>query len=246
MPKKKTNEIVEEQRRARRNFLELKRMQIGEMPTGPKPSEEAVKPASFAEKLKNIWYHDKYVILGGLAVCIVLIILVAQCCTRVQPDLQIVVFAYSPVSDVSCEKIADFAEQYCDDINGDGIVNVQLINCSFGENSDSQYRYTSFQKLQSTIAANNEALIYIVDEKGEAYFKENEAVFAECFEDDFRSVGESVYEVCEPDSSNILDTALPDGLRAACRKTSAQAFKKSKNLEDYVASSRAILEHLTE
>ena len=39
MSEKDTNEILEEQRRARQEFLELKKMQSGEMAAPPKPSE---------------------------------------------------------------------------------------------------------------------------------------------------------------------------------------------------------------
>ena len=53
--KKQVNPIIAEQRRAREEFLKLKRMQSGEIPTEPKPSEIAVKPKTFTEKLKNIW-----------------------------------------------------------------------------------------------------------------------------------------------------------------------------------------------
>ena len=38
------NEILEEQRRAREEFLELKKMQSGEMKAPPKPSEVAIVP----------------------------------------------------------------------------------------------------------------------------------------------------------------------------------------------------------
>ena len=42
MAEKKTNEILEEQRRARQEFLDLKKMQQGEMEAPPKPSEVAM------------------------------------------------------------------------------------------------------------------------------------------------------------------------------------------------------------
>lgn len=246
MPKKKTNEIVEEQRRAREEFLELKRMQNGEMPTGPKPSEEAVLPKTFGEKLKNIWYHDKYVILGSLAAVIVIIILVAQCCSRVEADLQLVLFTYTPVSDDACDRISKFAEKYCEDINGDGKVKVQVINCSFSETGDMQYKYTIMQKLQATLAANDNALLYIVDDKGEKYFTESDGALSGCFDSDFIPLGQAFYSACQTGSeSNALSLPLPENLKIACRKTDAQAFKKSKNLEECVKSSKAIIEIAT-
>lgn len=248
MAKKKTNEIVEEQRRARQEFLELKKMQHGEIPTGPKPSEVAIVPKTPREKLKNIWYHDKYIILGALAACIVIIVMVAQCCSRVSPDLQILVFTYTPVSDASCEKIARFSEEYCADINGDGQVSVQVINCSFSkDSSNTQYQYTMMQKLQATIAANDETLLYITDPESAQYFEGEDSPLSGCFDEPFQPLNEAFYAACTLDEdSNAISFELPEGLKMACRSTDAQAFKHTKKLEEYLKYSKEILKAATE
>ena len=53
MADKKSNDILEEQRRAREEFLKLKKMQQGELEAGPKPSEVAVAPKTAKEKAEQ-------------------------------------------------------------------------------------------------------------------------------------------------------------------------------------------------
>ena len=60
MAEKKTNEILEAQRKARQDFLDLKKMQSGEITPPPKPSEEAVLPKTGKDKAKNFWFHYKW------------------------------------------------------------------------------------------------------------------------------------------------------------------------------------------
>ena len=53
MAKKQVSETIKQQRKARKDFLELKKMQSGEIDTGPKPSEVAIVPKTFKEKLSS-------------------------------------------------------------------------------------------------------------------------------------------------------------------------------------------------
>jgi len=55
----KRNEIIEEQRRAREEFLKLKKMQQGEIEPEAQPSEAAMQPKTFSGKWQNYWYHFK-------------------------------------------------------------------------------------------------------------------------------------------------------------------------------------------
>ena len=64
MAKKKVSDTLAQQRKARQDFLELKKMQHGEMDAGPKPSEIAIEPKTFTEKVKNYWFHFKWHTLG--------------------------------------------------------------------------------------------------------------------------------------------------------------------------------------
>ena len=114
---KRKSDTLSQREFAQKEFLKLKKMQNGEMDAGPKPSELA-KPLSFKEKLKNIWYHDKWaVILIGVMV-IVIALLITQCATKKKYDLTVVVFTHTITGDPNCEKMGEYLRPFCKDING--------------------------------------------------------------------------------------------------------------------------------
>ena len=130
MSENKRNEILEEQRRAREEFLKLKQMQNGEIEPPKKPSELSVNPQTIDEKAQNFWFHYKWHTIGAIFLVVVLTILTVQMITRTKYDMEIVLFSYSPVLDTYSEAIGDYFEEYATDLNGDGEVNIQIINCS--------------------------------------------------------------------------------------------------------------------
>ena len=150
MSEKETNEILEEQRRARQEFLELKKMQSGEMKAPPKPSEVAIVPKTPKEKWDNFWFQYKWYVVAITAVTVVLAVLITQCATRTKYDMEVVYFTYTAALDEQTNAVAKYIAGYAEDVNGDGEINIQVVNCSFnGKSGDTQYRYTMMTKLQA-------------------------------------------------------------------------------------------------
>lgn len=241
MAKKNSNAILEEQRRAREEFLKLKKMQSGEMEAGPKPSEVAIVPKTFGEKLKNIWFHDKWFILGALFLSIAVCVMVAQCATREKYDLEVVVFSYDIVGDSNNDAIATYLEQYCEDIDGNGEVNIQIINCSYNSKSgDRQYQMTMSQKLTAIIAADANALLFITDDESYEYLN-NISEGNEFFEGDPLELGEDFYKQCT--LNNPLSN-LPEGLQISCRNIEGKTIAKDENIAEYYKQSKNLLESI--
>ena len=119
------NDILEEQRKAREEFLKLKKMQQGEIDAGPKPSEVAIVPKTPKEKAANFWFQYKWHTIGIVAAVIVLAVLVAQCVSRPVYDMELVYFTYSPILDEQTTQIAEYFEEFAEDLDGNGEVNVQ-------------------------------------------------------------------------------------------------------------------------
>lgn len=233
------NEILEEQKRARREFLELKKMQNGETAPPPKPSEVAIVPKTPKEKWKNFWFQYKWHVLGIAAIVTVLTVLTVQCATRTKYDMKVVYFTYSAVIDSQTEAVAEYLSDYATDVNGDGEINVQVINCSFNNNSgDTQYKYTMMTKLQSLIAGDNEALLYITDEASYKYLSElsDEGLF----DTEPTKLSEDFYKATEVEGL----TALPEGLSISCRRISDTVLKKKDGTAEAYAAARDVIEKL--
>lgn len=238
MADKNKNDILEEQRKARQEFLELKKMQHGEIPAPPKPSETSVLPKTPKEKWNNFWYQYKWYVVAITAIVAVLSVLTVQCATRTKYDLEVVYFTYNAVLDEQTAAVADYIKQYAKDINGDGEVNVQVINCSYSKASgDTQYQYTMMSKLQAIIAGDQNALLFITDEASYKYLNEI-SKDTDIFEDEPYIFGEAFYNATE---SKRLGK-LPDGLRISCRKVSDTVLESKKNIEASYKNSKSVLE----
>lgn len=238
MSEKETNEILEEQRRARQEFLELKKMQSGEMEAPPKPSEVAIVPKTPKEKWDNFWFQYKWYVVAITAVTVVLAVLITQCATRTKYDMEVVYFTYTAVLDEQTNAVAKYIAGYAEDVNGDGEINIQVVNCSFnGKSGDTQYRYTMMTKLQAMIAGDQNAMLFITDEDSYKYLADlsnGEGLFdGEPF-----MLGEEFYKATEADSYG----KLPEGLRIACRRVSDTVLESKKGSADAYTNAEKTLE----
>ncbi|MCQ2441472.1 MAG: hypothetical protein MJ076_06255 [Clostridia bacterium] len=237
MSEKRESDTLKQQREARKQFLELKKMQNGEMESGPKPSEVAIVPKTPKEKLQNIWFHDKWYIIGFLALAIAVSVMVAQCANRKNYDLKVVIYTQNAIAN-NTETMEEYFSSLCDDINGDGQSLVQVINCSYSENSNNtQQMYTVSTKLQSIIATDADALLFIVDENSYKYFNN---ISEDFFADEPIPLNQDFYKKCDTDKI----FKLPENLLIGCRKVTNTTISKNKMSKEYFKASQKILEKI--
>lgn len=221
------NDIFEEQKKARQEFLELKKMQSGEMEAPPKPSELAVLPKTPKEKLNNFWFQYKWHTIAVVALVVVLSVLISQCATRTKYDIEVVFFTYTPVMDIQIDEVADYIAKHARDVNGDGEINIQVVNCSFNNSgTDNQYRYTMLTKLQALIAGDQNALLYITDDKSYKYL-EGISEDSSIFEDEPYKFGEDFYNETKLEKYGDL----PKGLQISCRRVSDTVLEGKKGVK---------------
>ena len=238
MSEKETNEILEEQRRARQEFLELKKMQSGEMEAPPKPSEVAIVPKTPKEKWDNFWFQYKRYVVAITAVTVVLAVLITQCATRTKYDMEVVYFTYTAALDEQTNAVAKYIAGYAEDVNGDGEINIQVVNCSFnGKSGDTQYRYTMMTKLQAMIAGDQNAMLFITDEDSYKYLADLSNGDG-LFDGEPFMLGEEFYKATETDSYG----KLPEGLRIACRRVSDTVLESKKGSADAYTNAEKTLE----
>ena len=238
MSEKETNEILEEQRRARQEFLELKKMQSGEMEAPPKPSEVAIVPKTPKEKWDNFWFQYKWYVVAITAVTVVLAVLITQCATRTKYDMEVVYFTYIAALDEQTNAVAKYIAGYSEDVNGDGEINIQVVNCSFnGKSGDTQYRYTMMTKLQAMIAGDQNAMLFITDEDSYKYLADLSNGDG-LFDGEPFMLGEEFYKATETESYG----KLPEGLRIACRRVSDTVLESKKGSSDAHTNAEKTLE----
>jgi hypothetical protein len=234
----KRNEIIEEQRKAREEFLKLKKMQQNEIAPEPKPSEIEKKPETFSEKVANFWYHFKAQTIIAVFLVVVIAILTAQCATREKYDMTVLYFAYSVANDAQIQKMEEYFEQYAQDVDGNGEVNVCVMNCSFNpQNKDPNYRNVSFVKVQSIIAAETGVVLFVMDEEGEKYF--NNAWKNSLFTEDLKPLPKDFYT-----ATKIEKLTFPEGLRMGLRKIEGTAFEGKEEAISAFENSEKVYEKI--
>ncbi len=240
MEKKKKNEILEEQRKARAEFLKLKQMQQGSLAPEPKPSEVAYVPKTFKQKLSNFWFQYKAHLIALIALILVLSILISQCANRVKNDLKIIYFTYSILLDDDVQALETCFEKYIDDVNKDGKVKVTILNCSYpSDNKNVQYRNTLLQKMQAAIVAEEDTYLIITDTESIGYFYDNETA-DDIFEGETLPLSEKFYKTAKKGGVN----GLPSDLQVSTRKKRTNT--KDKFANDYYKESKKLFEKITD
>ena len=235
------NETLKEQRKARNEFLELKKMESGELNPGPKPSEIAIVPNTFGEKVKNFWYHNKNVLICSVIGVIIIAVLIAQCSMKPKYDLQIVFYTYTPVLEENVKNMETYFEKYCSDVNDDGKIKVNVINCSYDNKvGGPQFNNTYETRLQATVASEANALLYITDERSYKHFTD---VFgADFFEGSAIPMTDDFYKSCTV--KNYIN--LPGNLTISLRKVSGTMVEKDKNAVKYQKASKSVISKIFE
>lgn len=239
MADKKVSETIKQQRFAQKEFLELKKMESGEIKPEPKPSEIDSEPKTFKGKLSNIWYHFKWAIISVALAAVVISVCIAQCASRTDYDMKIVVYSESTyIPDELNNLMAEYIEKICPDINGNGKTDIQVINCSYSDKStDAQKQVLSKTKLQTSLAAEDSAFIYITDKKGLDYLNQ---IAEGVFHGESVELDKDFYDYC---NKNDL-MKLPDGLYISCREIEGAAIGKSKNAKKIFDASQEVMEKI--
>ncbi len=240
MSQKKDSETLAQQRKARQDFLELKMMQQGKMNSEPKPSDVAILPKTPKEKFDNFWFHNKwYVIIISIVVAAIIFVL-AQCATKTKYDATVVLFTYTVTGDDNCKLMGKYLEPYCEDINGDGEVNVNVINCSLKNgDTNSEFNFAARTRAQTLLSTDASALLFITDAKSYEFLN-NASSDGALFEGDPLPFADDFYEFCVTDS--IYET--PDNLQISCRRIEGTIIESDKNIDIYYNQAQHILENL--
>ena len=104
------------------------------------------------EKLQNIWYHDKHWIIMGIFIFLVVVFLVYDTLSRVQPDLELLLICDNPLqADSCCTKLGERIERYTPDLNEDGKIKVSVISCAMNSEKYDQLHTINSQKFFANI-----------------------------------------------------------------------------------------------
>lgn len=235
------NETLEQRKKAHQEFLKLKKMQQGQLSPPPKPSESAAAMTK-EEKKENFWYYNKGKVIFTLIIAVILSILVVQCATRPVYDGDVVLFTYDTYYTDHVNLMEDYFKFYFEDKNGDGKINVNVINVSYDKNVVMNYQQnqTAATKLSSVLLGQRETVLFLLDEESynflDSVSNENQKIFKE----EKVYLGDKFYSVCDA----IKEFPLPDGLFFVTRQYSEEEINKDKKIKSSLVAAEKFLENI--
>lgn len=122
--KKAREEYAEKLRQERLELLKLKQGVISEEDIHIE--KEVPKEYTIWEKISNFFYHNKAYVIFGTLIAALAVFLVYDLVTTVRPDTVVMIIALDNEFDYITDDIREVFEQYCEDYNGDGEVNVRV------------------------------------------------------------------------------------------------------------------------
>lgn len=201
----KKSETLSQRQKAQRDLIELKKMRDGEIDPGPKPSEVEKLPMTPREKIVNFFYHYKIAVIICSFLIIVGTILMVDIIQRPKYDSKVVTFSYDSVYSAYSEQIANYFETLYSDVNGNGKVEIANIDCCFAKN-DHQTKNAALSRLHSTISAEADALIFIMDEESIRHF---DSLDTDLFEEaEIVMLPDSFYTAIDASEEAVFGTKL--------------------------------------
>lgn len=234
------SDTLEQRRKAQKDFLELKKMQSGEIIPQQKQDDNYSKNLTTAAKIKNFWDYNKWFMLGGALIALVIAFCIAKCAATPDYDLRVVAYTSEILGDGDCLAIGEYLKPLCEDINADGEINVQVINCSYSETtSTNEHIYSNQTKIQGIISAQPDILLYITDQKTHSALSEIGSD-VKLFSGEHSSLPDDFYSTCEtPD-----DISIPKNLTIGIRTIKGTSIENEKNIDVYLNQAQNILNKL--
>lgn len=244
------NDFLEEQRRRQRELVAARRArQNPELAPKVAPVEPLV-PKTFGDKVKNFWFHYKYFVLAGVFLATVLSVAITQCATREKFDTEVVLFTYNNYTAGQLDALELELEKHAEDLNGDGEVNVQIIDCAYGNSELLDQQNAKRTKLTAVIASNSNALLYITDAKSFEYldtlFDDGFFVDLELPNNDGKSLALNKAFYDSVNSKSEVGFKLPEGLQISRRVAGENTIVgQNKDIKIQMEAADKILKAMT-
>ena len=237
--KNQGSDTISQQRKAREEFLALKRMQSGNEQAPPPPSAQAVEPKTFREKSQNFWFYNRFTVFAVVFLAIVLVIGITQCASRESYDMSITLYISNQVSDAQAKKMAEYFSKFGEDTNNDGEVKVSVVNCSYTDGGNKQIVQANDTKLQAILVSEPESMLFIVDDKTLERLGSIPAT-TPLFSDDGIMLGEKFYDA----TKNEIGTKAPENLRIIRRNISDTTMQNNKDAARFYKAAGKLLSKL--
>ena len=132
----------------------------------PTPKDEG--PQTPRSRWENFWYHHKFKFWLCLFAVVVLVIMVVQAVKKDDPDYRVLLLTEELYGTQDLAALETLLEQYGEDLDGDGKVEIQVENCQYGPHVE-QTRNSGIQQVQAHLVA-ADRMFFIMEPDAYKYF----------------------------------------------------------------------------
>ena len=133
-----------------------------------KPTEKTEIPQTPQSRWENFWYHHKLKFWLITFAVVVLTVLVVQIINKDDPDYRVLLLSEKTYSVQELEALSALLEQYGEDIDGDGKVEIQVENCIYGAHVE-QTKNSGIQQVQAHLVA-GDRMFFMFEPDAYKYF----------------------------------------------------------------------------
>lgn len=124
---------------------------------------ETEKTGTGKKKLSDFWYYYKIPFIIAVLLIALIAVMLSQCAGRENPDYQVVLYMKKSIPEEITDVMANELSKFGDDLNDDGKVLVEIVNCSYEEGGSTNLKMAQTAKLQAQLSL-PDSLLFICDQ----------------------------------------------------------------------------------
>ena len=159
-------EAEEKQRAEYEKTLQERKIELVKLKQGVIESSDVIKEVheepqklSLGQKISGAWYRSKWLIIFVVFMVAAIGYITYDMLTAEKPDITVLAVSGDSALYYRTVELEEFLESYCDDLNGDGEVNVMIYNISLDYQSDPTMATSSQAQLMSQLQSGENVLI---------------------------------------------------------------------------------------
>ena len=164
-------EAEEKERAEYEKNLQDKKIELVKLRQGVIDSSDVIKEVheekpklTLGQKISGAWYRSKWLIIFVIVITLAFAYIIYDMVTAEKPDFTVLVVSNDTALYYRTPEVEAFFESFCDDVNGDGEVNVLIYNISTGYSADPTMA-SSHQAQLMTQLQDGENVLVVADAK---------------------------------------------------------------------------------
>ncbi len=242
-------EAEEKQRAEYEKTLQDRKIELMKLKQGVIESSDTIKEEgpsakekrNLFQRVSDAWYRSKWLIIFAAVMICAFAYIMYDTLTAVQPDLTVLVVSSDSALYYRSVELEEFFEGYCDDLNGDGEVNVMIYNISTDYESDLTTSTASQAQLMSQLQSGENVLL-VSDQPTDFVLTD----FREQYPDDEHFNEYGLLLNCRLTRDALKWEAMPDNLYLGVRSAARLLSTAKDQMQARVDEAMPVFERIRE